>query len=258
MLQRMRPRRPSAAMVVAMIALIAAFGGTAAADDAVDFAKSKLLNGSKIKKKSIAGNRLRNNTITGTQVSESKLGKVPSATKADSATNATNATNATTATTATNIADRAVTPGKFGTIPATHVFHSTSQTLGNNATVVLAFDSEEFDTAGLHDPTTNNSRLTAPISGIYAITANIGFTGNNTGERIVRLRKNGTTTIQFDTENAVQGDTHFMGLSDLVQLSAGEYLEVTATQSSGGNLNVFNCSGDACPVFTMDWVAPTS
>lgn len=94
MLQRMRPQRPSAAMIVAVIALVAALGGSAVADDAVQFAKSKVINGSKIKKKSIAGSKLKNNTVTGTQVNESKLAKVPSATKADSATKATSATNA--------------------------------------------------------------------------------------------------------------------------------------------------------------------
>ena len=52
-------RRPSAAMVVACIALIAALdSGTA--DQVVDFAKrAKLINGKKIQKRSIAGNRLR-------------------------------------------------------------------------------------------------------------------------------------------------------------------------------------------------------
>jgi hypothetical protein len=90
-MQRLRARRPSAAMTVAVIALIAALSGTAVADNAVDFAKTKVLNGKNIKKKSIAGNKLRNNTVTGTQVNESKLGKVPSASKADSATSAGNA-----------------------------------------------------------------------------------------------------------------------------------------------------------------------
>ena len=94
MLERIRARRPSAAMIVAVIALISALGGSAVADDAVEFAKTKVLNGKNIKKKSIAGSKLRNNTITGTQVNESRLGKVPSATKADTATSATSAGNA--------------------------------------------------------------------------------------------------------------------------------------------------------------------
>src|SRR6185295_2450146 len=102
MLKRLGPARPSPAMLVAVVALIVALGGTSVASDAVDLAKKKLITGKNIKKKSIQGDRLKDNTVTGTQVDESKLGKVPSATKADTATSATSATNATNATSATN------------------------------------------------------------------------------------------------------------------------------------------------------------
>ena len=89
-------RRPSASMVVAMAALLVALSGTAVA--AGHLARGDSL----IAKKSLSGNRLRNHTLSGTQINLSKLGKVNSAKKADTATNATNATNATTAATATN------------------------------------------------------------------------------------------------------------------------------------------------------------
>ncbi len=57
--------RPSPAMAVALIALVVAMGGTAIA--------GTVINGADIKK----------NTVTGKQVKESSLGKVPKATKAD-------------------------------------------------------------------------------------------------------------------------------------------------------------------------------
>jgi hypothetical protein len=81
--------RPSPAFVIATLALVVALGGTA-------YATTKI-SGSQIKKHSIPGNRMKNNTLTGTQIRESKLGKVPNAKHADSATKATNATNATNA-----------------------------------------------------------------------------------------------------------------------------------------------------------------
>jgi hypothetical protein len=96
-------RRPSAAMVVAIIALVVAASGTAVA-------ATNLTSGdSLIAKHSLSGNRLRNHTVSGQQIKLGSLGTVPSAahastadsaTSATSATNATNATNATTATTA--------------------------------------------------------------------------------------------------------------------------------------------------------------
>jgi hypothetical protein len=85
---------PSAAMVVAVLALVVAASGTA-------IAASQLVVGDKlIKKQSLSGNRLRNHTIVGTQVNLNRLGKVPSAASADHATNAANAANATSATNA--------------------------------------------------------------------------------------------------------------------------------------------------------------
>jgi hypothetical protein len=72
-------------MAVAIVALIVACGGTAVA-------ASKLVKGDKlIKKHSLSGNRLKNHTVTGSQVNVSSLPKVPSAASADSAGFATNA-----------------------------------------------------------------------------------------------------------------------------------------------------------------------
>lgn len=91
---------PSPALVISVLALFVALGGTVYA--------AGQINGNTIKKASIPGNRLKNDTVTGTQVKESSLATVPSATDATnashaaSATTATNATNATNATTAAN------------------------------------------------------------------------------------------------------------------------------------------------------------
>jgi len=84
-------RRPSAAMVVAVMALVIAASGTA-------FAAGSLVSGdSLIKKNSLSGNRLRDHTVTGKQIKVSSLGTVPSAAHATTADTATSATSATTA-----------------------------------------------------------------------------------------------------------------------------------------------------------------
>ena len=112
-------RPPSPAMMVALLALIVALGGTA-------FAAVAMVKGDKlIKKGSLSGNRLRKHTITGTQVNLSKLGKVPSATNADSATSATNAGYATNATNATN-ASFATNSGELGGVAASSYVQQSS------------------------------------------------------------------------------------------------------------------------------------
>ena len=66
-----KKRRPSPAMVVAVIALIAALAGTAYA--------AQTINGGSIKKQTIGGGKLKKDTLTGFQINNNKLGTVPSA-----------------------------------------------------------------------------------------------------------------------------------------------------------------------------------
>lgn len=89
-MRAIRRFRPSAAMLVALTAVLIALAGTAAADPGGQL--SRLISGSSIKKNSIPGDRLRkqsvagdrltNNTLAGKQIKESTLGTVPSATNA--------------------------------------------------------------------------------------------------------------------------------------------------------------------------------
>jgi hypothetical protein len=104
---------PSPALVISLIALFVALGGTG-------YAAVKL-NGKNIKSKSISGTKLKNRTITagkvkkdgldGSVIAESKLGKVPSAGTADSATTATTATSAGTASFASSAGNANSTAG---------------------------------------------------------------------------------------------------------------------------------------------------
>lgn len=86
MLARKLRRRPSAALIVACLALLVALGGTAGADPVAEM--TRLISGGQIKKNSIRGNRLVRGTITGREVNERRLGTVPRATRAQSALNA--------------------------------------------------------------------------------------------------------------------------------------------------------------------------
>ena len=69
-----RKRRPSPAMIVAVIALIAALAGTAYA--------AQSINGGAIKKQTIGGGKLKKKTLTGFQINTNKLGTVPTARRA--------------------------------------------------------------------------------------------------------------------------------------------------------------------------------
>jgi hypothetical protein len=91
-------RRPSPALVIAMLALFVALGGTgyAAATGSIDGReiKNNTISTNDIRSNTVRGSDVRTNTLTGSDISETRLGKVPSASKADSATSATSAANA--------------------------------------------------------------------------------------------------------------------------------------------------------------------
>ena len=69
MLQKLKHRAPSPAMIVALVALLAALGGTAYA--------AGRINGNSIEKQSIGGGKLKKHTLTGYQINVNKLGEVP-------------------------------------------------------------------------------------------------------------------------------------------------------------------------------------
>ncbi|MDX6675427.1 MAG: hypothetical protein QOH11_2845 [Solirubrobacteraceae bacterium] len=94
----LRLRRPSPALAIAVLALVVALGGSAYA--------VRQINGATIKIRSIPGNRIANNALTGTQINEARLARVNEArnatnskfalraSAADSAANALNAGSA--------------------------------------------------------------------------------------------------------------------------------------------------------------------
>src|ERR1700759_4604350 len=74
MLRKLKGRAPSPAMIVALIALVAALGGTAYA--------AGRINGNAIEKQSIGAGKLKHKTLTGYQINTNKLGTIPSAKRA--------------------------------------------------------------------------------------------------------------------------------------------------------------------------------
>jgi len=77
-----RQLRVSPATLISIVALCLAAGGAGA------YAAGTAINGKSIKKRSIKGNKLVKNTLTGTEINESKLATVPSAANANVADNA--------------------------------------------------------------------------------------------------------------------------------------------------------------------------
>lgn len=162
------------------------------------------------------------------------------------------------AVTTVRLADGAVTAEKHGAVPAARVTNSVAQAAMSVPTVnVLTFDSERFDTAGLHDSSANPTRLTAPIAGLYVVTANVSWDSmSNVGARELALRRNGTDIVARDVvAPSPAPNTTEQTLTTVASLAAGDFVEVTLRQNSGGPLPV-NAFAQHSPEFSMVWLTP--
>jgi hypothetical protein len=125
-MRRFSPRKPSPAMAVAFIALLAALSGTAVALPGKNTVDSGDLKKNAVKTRDIARNavttpkirngavnsrKVRNNSLTGTDINEGSLGQVPSANSANSANTANTANTA-------NLANNIAPPEGFHEVGA--------------------------------------------------------------------------------------------------------------------------------------------
>lgn len=135
------------------------------------------------------------------------------------------------------------------------VYHNTTQTLTHNTITTLSANSEISDIGNMHSTVTDNSRVTIPSGGdgLYSITGNVGFAGATGGHRLLRALVDGTTsyTLQQVSSHPDGGIGTVISGTIFVHLVAGQYVELQARQTSGGDLAAgINTSG-----FAVRWIA---
>jgi len=104
----------------------------------------------------------------------------------------------------------------------------------------------------MHDNATNDSRLTAPIDGIYEITAQIQWQAALASEHELIIRRNGSADIALTADNTSGGG---QSATTQVQLHAGDYVEAFVFQESADGVNV-EIDSESSPEFGMTWLAP--
>ena len=118
---------------------------------------------------------------------------------------------------------------------------SAAQSIANATVVSLALDVTDTDSYGGHSNVTNNSRYTVQTgaAGWYLVIAEYAAAAHATGNQLVRIAKNGSYIAPSQTGVITAGtglDTNIQTVC-VVQLAAGDYVEATAYQTSGGALN---------------------
>jgi hypothetical protein len=150
-------------------------------------------------------------------------------------------------------ADSTTGTGLKWAAPATPAFVGCSLTKTANQstnTVTLTtvtWDSENFDTDGFHDNSTNTSRITIPSgkAGKYLFVGILNWNNNSTGYREGRFTKNGTAQFYANFAATPTGEAATM-ITAIINCSVGDYIELKAEQSSGGSLDIKSYSTFQC------------
>lgn len=123
--------------------------------------------------------------------------------------------------------------------------NSANQSIPTGTTTPITWNTEDFDTEGMHSTVSNTERITIP-SGVDKVRASvtISFDANANGYRTIQLSHYddstgysgiGTTQIQLP---ATAYDMTIQITTNVVAVDSGDYFYVTVYQNSGSSLNV--------------------
>jgi hypothetical protein len=126
--------------------------------------------------------------------------------------------------------------------PGCRLTNSVAQVLTNDTFTAIAFDTQRWQRGGIHSTTTNNTRITISDTGKWLVGGNLGYEPHATGRRMILIRVDGTV---YETAIANPGFAPSVGLGNLglatntvLDLTAGQYVELIGYQSSGGDLDI--------------------
>jgi hypothetical protein len=153
-----------------------------------------------------------------------------------------------------SVAAGAITPGKLGGIPSARVRQSTGQAIpGSGAQTTLLWDTEDTDTANVHSDA-DPGRLTAPVAGVYIISASVRWGGSNDSRRYLGIRINGGDRIASVSDNPIDLGAYDQSVSTLYRLAAGDYVTATVYNYAATEANI--STQERMSSFAMSWVAP--
>lgn len=118
-------------------------------------------------------------------------------------------------------------------------FRSTNLSISANTDTLLTLPSEQYDTDGFHDTSTNTGRFTIPAgkAGKYQMNCAVGFTNQFTSVARIMLYVNGVrvTTNGFNLGRIqdVQGSGDFISGSQSYSFAVADYAEIYIIYNGG-------------------------
>jgi hypothetical protein len=133
-------------------------------------------------------------------------------------------------------------------------------TIATGTATLIPFGTEGWDTDSMHSTSTNASRVVFNTVGLYQVSVFARFAPNATGYRMLNVRLNaggnsgfGSTLTTFAQPAAPSTtSTSISRTLDLNVTSAGDYIELFLTQTSGATLGVE--TGERVTGFHVRWV----
>lgn len=125
---------------------------------------------------------------------------------------------------------------------ASSAYNNAVQSVPTATWTVLNLNSEDFDTASMHDTATNNSRVVCPTAGLYLLVAQTYHAPSALGTlRGFLAVRNGATFASAEALNLTSPDISWGNLQLLLAIfvcAAGDYFQLQAYQDTGGNADV--------------------
>lgn len=138
------------------------------------------------------------------------------------------------------------------------VFNSVDQPVPTATVTALTFDSERYDTVGMHAP--GDSALTIQVAGKYDIVGNISIIALGGGDRTLSIQltpiATGVPVIIAQTSETIESSTTWVEeVTTQYDLEVGDQLELIVFQNSG-NPAVVTAAPNYSPEFMAILVAP--
>lgn len=141
-------------------------------------------------------------------------------------------------------------------VPRFKGYASTAQSLATGTTdIAITLDTEDYDSDNGHSTSTNTSRYTIQVAGTYLILGTLAFATNATGNRKVGINVNGANARGGTSQSpGFAGNSWCACVATEQVLAVGDYVELAAWQTSGGNLSTGAATGFG-PVLMCQWIS---
>ncbi len=134
-------------------------------------------------------------------------------------------------------------------------YNNANLTIATSVATALPLNSERYDTDNMHNTAALTTRLTCNTAGLYVISGAVRFAANATGIREIGIMLNATTNLALQDSHTNSGAFDMiMTVTTEYELVVGDFLELTAFQNTGGNLNVVS-TGNFSPEFMAARIA---